>query len=112
MSNGFKLDEEAVYDQLAKTELMHAENQAHTFYAVVCQHDRADGVASHGGFILPSAKEAVDTAKRANDTATEDHTCWYTPIAIALTPAVAFDMAKQQEQVAPDDQIGGDADAG
>jgi hypothetical protein len=104
VSNGFVLNEDAAYEQLAKADMANASVGRQTAYAVVCQHDPTDGVGSHGGFFTASAKEAVDKAKQVNDLSPEDHTCRYVPVAIGIDIMTAVRIMQAQTEVGPEDR--------
>jgi hypothetical protein len=104
VSNGFVLNEDAAYEQLAKADMANASTGRQTAYAVVCQHDPTDGVGSHGGFFTASAKEAVDKAKQVNDLSPEDHACRYVPVAVGIDIMTAVRIMKAQTEVGPEDR--------
>jgi hypothetical protein len=85
MANGFQVNEENALDAFVYQETRALEHESTILYAVVCQHPReVDGVGSHGGFIVSSARRALDMAKNANESAPPEHRCWYVPIALNI----------------------------
>jgi len=100
----FEFDEELAWDNLTNSLTIALSKQEATLYAVICTNDA--GQSSHGGFIVPSAKAAVDDAKEANRLAPEEHMCKYLPVAIMLDAKTWTEIIEDGAKPKGDDVIG------
>lgn len=95
LGNGFEVDEELAYDNMAHALSANLNNGAMTFYAVVCIN--ADTVSSHGGLIVATATEAIEGAKFTNENAIKETGCVYIPLVIGLSESAQAAIAAQRD---------------